>query len=151
VRWVPTFTCRHSVTIRASQKRVWDVVVDPQMIPRMDPRISLVSMDGDPGTPGSSYVVDLRLVLRPMRVEYLVLDGVAPTHVRLEARQGTRWLGEQNGRLVRLDDASCLLQWELRQPAILGLGWLARRAVVRELKAWTTRVASTAEGHQPSR
>jgi carbon monoxide dehydrogenase subunit G len=142
---VPTIVTATTIIIPAAPELVWDLVVDPQRMGDVDSRVSLVSMSGPPGTPGSSYVLDLQVsAAGRTRVTYEVIDGGRPTHITIAGHSGQRHLGEQRGTFHAVD-AGCRMDWQVSAPSPLLLFPLTRRLMKRRLQSWAVAVSAQAQ------
>ena len=139
---VPMIVTAASIIIPATCEQVWDLVVDPQRMGDVDSRLSLVSMSGRPGTPGSSYVLDLQASADGRtRVTYEVIDGARPTHIAIAIHSGQQNLGEQRGTFQAVD-AGCRMDWQVSTPTPLLQVRSVRRLMKRELETWAGAVSA---------
>jgi len=121
--------------IRAGQAAVWDVIADPSMQERLDPRSRVDSASGDWKCAGSEFT----LVVRGSRVRYVVV----------QAEPGFRWVSrvEHSGKQIAVQraelttsGADTLLHWTVTVSLGSVQRWLWKWSCKREMPRWLAAV-----------
>lgn len=124
---------------------VWPAVSDPVVLVRLDDRLALVSATGEPGTPGSEYVIDARYGRTRRTVRCVVTDAEPARSIACRTFLGDQDAGSQQGTLTDLDGAT-LLRWRVTVVTPWLTAPLARWLCRRELRRWLDAVERAASG-----
>lgn len=132
-----------SVVVPAPIGAVWAVVVDPGSIPRLDPRLTLVSSTGVNGEPGSAYVLRSPKGSATIDLHYRVESATPPSSLTTAVTIDGRESSHQVVSLARHDDGT-LLTWTTRtRVPLLGIP-LARGVMRGEMRKWLAAVSGLA-------
>jgi carbon monoxide dehydrogenase subunit G len=140
--WV---TVNQQVMVEASRERVWETITDPERLPVVDPRVTLVSMAGAPATVASGYVVDAGSGAARRRLEYTVVHVESGVRYTAEVRVAARLVAVQDATLDQEGLGRTALRWEVRVRVPPGRGWLYKPKIRAELSAWMTGVVRESE------
>ena len=123
---------------------VWSVIADPAVLARLDPRLCLVSAEGEPGAVGSTYALAMRAgAWTRVTTTTLVTDAEPAVRIVSESSFRGRVLGEQRGDLRTQGDA-VVLRWTVTQWPNRLLRSAAVRTAERELPLWLEAVERAA-------
>lgn len=120
---------------------VWSVISNPEMIPQIDQRLTLVETKGEHATPESGYVLRGARGTRSVELHYRVVEAVANESLSLLVTMKDKESGNQEARLRASADGT-VLTWTTRAVAPLGTGMLSRTLMRREMRLWLKAVAA---------
>lgn len=137
---------RSSISVTAERaigvppEAMWALIADPEMHPRVDPRVRVLSASGEPGSVSSGYELEVRpgAGMR-FRMQYVVVEAHVPLRLAADVTRGRKKLAEQRAEIFPHPGGS-LLRWTV----VMWPGLLTRRAAKasceRELAMWMASV-----------
>ncbi|MCE5289499.1 MAG: SRPBCC family protein [Nocardiaceae bacterium] len=138
------------IRIDASCDVVWAVIVDPAMQPIVDPRLNLVDQWGEPGVPGSGYLLSFvepqrEATFRPggrthststasyrVQIRCEVVESIRPSTLILETWVGRRLKAREHGEFI-VDGQATVLRWTIVQWPAFGLRRITEKLCRRNL------------------
>lgn len=134
---VSVTTATRSIVVPAPPETVWSVVADPQQLPILDPRLTLLDSWGEFGTVGSGYVV--RAMARRSRLidfHYRVVDATYAVNLSLSvAFDGNS--GSHAGSLESVEKGTRLTWTSTTDAVPFGTALLFQRPFMRrEMSKW---------------
>ena len=138
---MPHASVTDSVLVAAPPDVVWSVITEPEQIPALDPRLTLVSTSGQLATPGSGYVVHATRGTRSVDMQYRVIEAHAPVTLSMGVTVRGKVSASQEATLTPHGNGT-LLSWTTRTAAPFGTAALARRMMRKEMRTWLAAVAA---------